>query len=65
MSYPQLGPGSDGGIGVRILHVIAGAKEGGAESIMLDAALALAKAGEVWYQPPVFGTGPFDEQVWG
>ena len=30
---------------MRILHVIAGAKEGGAESIMLDAALALAEAG--------------------
>lgn len=32
---------------MRILHVIAGAKEGGAESIMLDAALALAEAGVV------------------
>jgi len=30
---------------MRVLHVIAGAKEGGAESIMLDAALALAEAG--------------------
>lgn len=30
---------------MRIVHVIAGAKEGGAESIMLDAALALAEAG--------------------
>lgn len=30
---------------MRILHVIAGAKEGGAESIMMDAALALAEAG--------------------
>ena len=27
------------------MHIIAGAKEGGAESIMLDAALALARAG--------------------
>lgn len=32
---------------MRVLHVIAGAKEGGAESIMLDAALALAEAGIV------------------
>jgi len=30
---------------MRVLHVIAGAKDGGAESIMLDAALALAEAG--------------------
>ena len=30
---------------MKVLHVIAGAKEGGAESIMLDAALALAEAG--------------------
>lgn len=30
---------------MRILHVIAGAKDGGAESIMLDAAIALAEAG--------------------
>lgn len=30
---------------MRILHVIAGAKEGGAESIMLDAVVALAEAG--------------------
>src|SRR5947207_3220950 len=30
---------------MRVLHIIAGAKEGGAESIMLDAVLALAEAG--------------------
>jgi glycosyltransferase involved in cell wall biosynthesis len=30
---------------MRVLHVIAGAMDGGAESIMLDAALALAEAG--------------------
>lgn len=30
---------------MRVMHVIAGAKDGGAESIMLDAALALAEAG--------------------
>jgi len=30
---------------MRVLHVIAGAKEGGAESIMLDAVLALEEAG--------------------
>jgi len=30
---------------MRVMHVIAGAKEGGAESIMLDAAVALAEAG--------------------
>jgi hypothetical protein len=30
---------------MRVLHVIAGAKEGGAESIMADAVLALAEAG--------------------
>src|SRR5512147_2386119 len=31
--------------GMRVLHVIAGAKGGGAESIMLDAVAALAEAG--------------------
>jgi glycosyltransferase involved in cell wall biosynthesis len=34
-----------GRTGIRVLHVIAGAKGGGAEQIMLDAASALAEAG--------------------
>ena len=32
---------------MRVLHLMAGAKEGGAESIMVDAALALAEAGVI------------------
>lgn len=34
---------------MRVLHVMAGAKEGGAETMMLDAALALANAGVSQY----------------